>query len=204
MKIGIRKHVGKTPSSCAGFSVIEVLIVVIVISIVVVLALPQIMSSRRLLAFASVQRELTTYLREARQIAMSERKPITFQFNDTSKTITLYGGSLGPVGTAQNRILDLKGLGIEGPDIVYGRPPGATVAALGDGTNMTGLTSNAVEITFEGDGSVLDGSDNPQNNALFFYHAMYPQETAFGLSILGAGGRVKVWDYSAGLNAYVE
>ncbi len=188
----------------AGVSIPELMIVLIIFAIIVVLALPQVISSRRLFMFSAVQREITTHLSESRQLAMSERKPITFQYNNTNKRIAVYGGSLGPVGDTKNRVLELSGMGLSPDSIVYGRPSGASVAALADGSNITNLTSNIVEIKFESDGSVLDGSDNPVNNALFFYNATYPAETAFAISVLGSGGRVKVWDYSAGVNAYVE
>ena len=182
----------------------ELVIVFLVIAILVVLALPQIITSRRLFMFSAVQREAATYLRESRQLAMSERKDITFRYDDSIKRITIYGGSLGPAGDSKNRCLDIAGMGVAPDDIVYGRPSGASVAALGDGTNLTALSSGLIEIKFQPDGSVLDVSDNPENNAIFLYHAAHPADTAFALSILGSGGRVKVWRYSPGVNAYVE
>lgn len=188
----------------SGITIPELMIVLIVVAIVIVLALPQIISSRRLFRFSAVQREMTTYLREARQLAMSERKQVTFRYDHANRRIIVFGGTLGAAGDAKNRRLDLSGMGVAPDNIIYGRPSGASVAALGDGTNITSLTSNLVDIEFEPDGSVLDGSDNPENNALFIYHSMYPADTAFALSILGSGGRVKVWNYSAGVNAYVE
>jgi hypothetical protein len=51
---------------------------------------------------------------------------------------------------------------------------------------------------------VLDAAGNPINKALFFYHSKNPLKTAFAVSVLGAGGRVKVWRYSQGVNKYVE
>ncbi len=191
-------------SDQSGMTIPELMIVLIIVAIVVVLALPQVISSRRLFMFSAVQREMTSYLTEARQLAMSERKPITFQYNNTNKRIVIFGGSLGAAGNTKNRVLELSGMGLSPDSIVYGRPSGASPAALGDGSNLTSLTSGVVEIKFESDGSVLDPSDNPENNALFFYHSLYPADTAFALSVLGSGGRVKVWDYSAGVNAYVE
>jgi len=191
-------------SGQAGISIPEIMIVFIILAIVVVLALPQMISSRRLFVFSGAQREITTYLREARQQAMSERKVITFRYDNVGKRIVVYGGTLGSAGDAKNRFLDLTGSGLSRDDMLYGRPVGVSAAALGDGTNMTTLTANQVEIAFQPDGSVLDGSDNPENHALFLYHRTHPAETAFALSILGSGGRVKVWRYSPGVNAYVE
>jgi len=188
----------------SGFSLPELVVVLLVASILLVLALPQIISSRRLFRFTGLQRQFATSLREARQEAMSQRKIITFRFDNTSKRIVIYGGQFGASGDAKNVIYELSGSGVEANDIKYGRPTGVPTAALSDTTNMTALTSNAVEITFQPDGSVLDSSNNPQNNAIFLYHDKYRLDTAFAVSILGAGGRVKVWRYSQGVNVYVE
>ncbi len=187
-----------------GFSIPELIVVLLVLSIIVVLALPQILSSRRLFRFSGLQRQFVTSLRETRQEAMSQRKPITFRYDNASKTAVTYGGSFGALGDVKNKIVQLSGSGVESDDVKYGRPTGVPTSALSDTTNLTSLSSNAVEMTFQLDGSVIDASNNPQNQALFFYHDKYRLETAFAVSVLGAGGRIKVWRYSQGVNAYVE
>ncbi len=187
-----------------GFSIPELIIVLLVAAIILVLALPQILSSRRLFRFSGMQRQVATSLREARQEAMSQRKPVTFRYDNTNKRIVTYGGSFGALGDPKNIAIELTGSGVEFDDVKYGRPTGVPASALSDTTNLTNLSSNAVEITFQVDGSVIDASNNPQNQALFFYHDKYRLDTAFAVSVLGAGGRVKVWRYSQGVNAYVE
>ncbi len=187
-----------------GFSLPELLVVLLVAAIILVLALPQILSSRRLFRFSGLQRQVATSLREARQEAMSQRKPITLRYDNANKRIITYGGSFGANGDPKNIVVELSGAGVDAIDVKYGRPPGATSSALSDTTNLSSLSSNAVDITFQADGSVIDAGNNPQNQALFFYHDKYRMETAFAVSILGAGGRIKVWRYSQGVNAYVE
>jgi prepilin-type N-terminal cleavage/methylation domain-containing protein len=187
-----------------GFSIPELIVVLLVGAIIIVLALPQILSSRRLFRFSGLQRQVATSLREARQEALSQRKPITFRYDNANKKIVTYGGSFGALGDAKNLSAELAGSGVEFNDVKYGRPPGIPTSALSDTTNLTNLSSNAVEVTFQADGSVIDASNNPQNQALFFYHDKYRLDTAFAISILGAGGRIKVWRYSQGVNAYVE
>lgn len=187
-----------------GFSLPELVVVLLVAAIILVLALPQIISSRRLFRFSGLQRQIATSLREARQEAMSQRKPVTFRYDNANKRIIIYGGDFGALGDSKNKIQSLSGSGIEGADVKYGRPTGVSSTALGDTTNLTGLSSNAVDITFQLDGSVIDGSNNPQNFALFFYHDKNRLDTAFAISVLGAGGRIKVWRYSRGVNLYVE
>lgn len=187
-----------------GFSMPELLVVLLVIAILVVLALPQIISSRRLFRFSGLQRQISASLIEARQEAMSQRRPITLLYDDKDKQLVTYGGSFGVFGDASNKTIELSGAGVSLDEIKYGRPGGVPKSALGDTTNMTALAKKKVEITFQPDGSVLDASNNPQNNALFFYHSIYKKDGAFAVSVLGAGGRVKVWRYSKGVNAYVE
>lgn len=187
-----------------GFSLPELVVVLFVAAIILVVALPQILSSRRLFRFSGLQRQVATSLRESRQEAMSQRKPITFRYDNANKKAITYGGSFGALGDAKNIVVSLAGSGVESDDVKYGRPTGVPTSALSDTTNLTDLSSNAVEITFQADGSVIDASNNPQNRALFFYHDKYRLNTAFAVSVLGAGGRIKVWRYSQGVNSYVE
>jgi prepilin-type N-terminal cleavage/methylation domain-containing protein len=187
-----------------GFSLPELVVVLLVAAIILVLALPQIISSRRLFRFSGLQRQVSTSLREARQEAMSQRKPVTFRYDNSDKRIITYGGDFGALGDAKNVVVPIAGSGVEPDDVKYGRPTGVPTSALSDTTNLTNLSSNAVEITFQSDGSVIDASNNPQNQALFFYHDKYRLDTAFAVSVLGTGGRIKVWRYSQGVNSYVE
>ena len=195
-----KKLLGKN----AGFSLPELLIVLLVIAILVVLALPQIISSRRLVRFTGLQRQVSASLIEARQEAMSQRRPITFRYDDRNKRITIFGGSFGIFGDGNNRMVELSGSGLIPAEIRYGRPSGVSNSALGDTTNMTSLSQNKIDIVFQPDGSVIDASNNPQNQALFFYHSTYKKDAAFAVSVLGAGGRVKLWRFSKGANVYVE
>ena len=75
-----------------GFSLPELIVVLLVVAIILVLALPQVISSRRLFRFSGIQRQIATSLREARQEAMAQRKPVTFRFDNTSKYTVTYGG----------------------------------------------------------------------------------------------------------------
>lgn len=187
-----------------GIGLIEIVIVLLVLAIIVVIALPQIMSSRRLFRFSGLQRQVAATLRDTRQEAMSQRKAITFRYDDTNKRMIVYGGRFGDLGDAKNPVMQMSGEGLIPDEIVYGRPAGAPSAALGDSSNLTKLSGNTVEVEFQPDGSVVNKDDIPQNKALFFYNPKTPADTAFAVSILGAGGRAKVWRYSSGVNAYVE
>ncbi len=187
-----------------GFSLPELLIVLLVLAILVTLALPQVISSRRLFKFSAMQRQIESSLRDARQAAIGQRTPISFLYDDNTKQIKIYGGNYGNSGDPKNFVLNMAGMGLDAADIKYGRPSGVSTAPLGDGTNMTNLTSNAVVIIFQADGSVINSSNNPQNYTMFFYHSKHATDTAFAVSILGAGGRAKVWRLNKQTNEYVE
>ncbi len=201
--IGNRLKRGKTARQ-KGFSLPELVIVLLVLAILVTLALPQVISSRRLFRFSALQRQVASSLRDARQDAMGQRTPVTFQYINGTKEVRIHGGKYGAAGDAKNLVLQMSGSGLDPADIFYGRPSGVSTAALGDGTDLSNLTSGILEITFQPDGSVVDAGGNPQNSAMFFYHGKHAEETAFAVSILGAGGRAKVWRYSKQTNSYVE
>ena len=186
-----------------GFSIPELLIVLFIISIISVIALPQINAARRAFRFSGMQRQIAGFLTEARQQAMAQRKAITARYKDSEKEIVIYGGSFGTVNDSKNRIEQLYGSGIGKGEIIFGRPQGAA-NALNDGTKLEPLNSGMVEITFQPDGSVLDASGNPENKTLFFYHKKDAKQMAFAVSVLGAGGRIKLWRYSRSVNKYVE
>jgi len=187
-----------------GFSLPELAIVLLILAILAVLALPQLISSRRAFRFSTMQRQVAASLNEARQEAMAQRKAITFRYDNGNKKIIIHGGKYSALGDAKNQSVELSGSGLESVNIIYGRPSGATTSPLADTSNLTPIVSGAATITFYPDGSVLDAANNPQNNALFFYNKAQERDMAFAISVLGAGGRVKIWRYNKAINSYVE
>ena len=187
-----------------GFSLPELLIVLIIAAIIAVYAIPQIISSKRLISFSAMKQQVSTVIRETRQDAISQRKPISLRYDDSTKEIVISGGKYGIPGATTNRIIALSSGGMFDGDIIYGRPSGVAAAPLGDSTTETNLTAGVIDITFQGDGSVRDASDNPADNALYFYHNVLGKNSAFAVSILGSSGRVKIWTYSPSSGTYVE
>jgi prepilin-type N-terminal cleavage/methylation domain-containing protein len=187
-----------------GFSLPELLVVMIIIAIIGVIAIPQIIGARRAFRFSGMQRQVAATLTEARQQAMTQRRAITFQYKHSTRESVIYGGSFGAAGDSKNKIEQMSGGGVSRDEIVYGRPAGVSTEVLADATNLTNLEGGVTEVIFQPDGTVRDTAGNPINKALFFYHSKNPLKTAFAVSVLGAGGRVKVWRYSQGVNKYVE
>jgi len=215
MKAQVAKAHGWDSNS--GISMVEILAVVAVATILTAFALPQVISSRRMIRSASLPREIATQLRYARQQAMSQRQAFTFQYDDATKQITIIdhqatGATLlsasGYPNTA-NSITALTiplgvGAGLPASEISFGVPSGINVTSLGDTSTPTALASNKLTVTFQPDGTVVDSSGNYTNRTLFFYNNKIPNQTACAISILGSAGRIKIWRYTESANAYVE
>ena len=187
-----------------GFSLPELLVVLLILAILGTLALPQIISFQRTFRYSGMQRQIVAAIRNTRQEAMSQRTPVTFRFDKRSWQTVIYGGSFGNLGDQKNLVAEMSGTGLDAADLKYGIPGSVPQKALGDGTNLTELSRGALEITFQADGSVVDGSNNPADTAMYFFHRKYKKDTAFAVSILGAGGRVKLWRYNEQTKTYVE
>jgi len=200
-----------------GHSLIELLIVVALLGIVTSLALPQLLAQRRLSRSVSVTREIMTALRQTRQLAMSQRQAFTFQYNNATKQVSIidHNSNLGaPMlvdasypNTAGSQVFTTTPLVADpllSSEITYGIPSGLPAGALSDGISMTALTNAQINITFQPDGSVIDGAGNPVGRALYIYNNRAARETATAISVIGASGRVKVWRYDASANVYAE
>jgi len=220
------RHTGHDES---GHSLIELLIVLAIVTILSAIAIPQMVSQRRLLRSTAMPREIATQLRFARQLAMSNRQAYTFQYEDTSTKkeikvlgpVTVGGAALSSSApgcpttlpsTAVSTVgLDQGGLPIS--EISYGIPtsselpsgaPSIPTGALSDGVSKTALASNKICITFQPDGRVIDSTGTLVDRALYFYNNNAAQATASAISVLGSSGRVKMWRYTPNGNKYVE
>ena len=215
-----KKISSKGRHSTAGFSVIELVTVMTIAAILTAIAVPQMISQRRLTRSTAVTREIMTQMRYARQLAMSQsgatptgalrRVAFTFQYDDTAKQINIIGPiPAGPaslvVGTYPNipgsRVVATVSLtqgGIAATQIKSGIPTGLPAAPTTvDGVAGVDLAGGMLNITFQPEGQVVDAVNNPVDRALFIYNNQASQATASAVTVRGASGRVKIWRYNA-------
>jgi Tfp pilus assembly protein FimT len=196
---------------------IETLIVMALIGVLTALAVPQLISERRLTRSVGVTREILTQMRLARQLAMSQRQAFTLQYNNTTKQISIidHNSNLGAglfvdpayPNTAASATISTTPLaagGLDSSEITYGIPAGLPTVALGDGILITGLVNNQLNVTFQPDGSVIDAAGNPVGVAMFIYNNRAARGTASAISVMGASGRIKIWRYDLSANLYTE
>ena len=213
--------------SDSGRTLIETLIVVVIATLLASVALPQMISTRRLIRSTSLAREVATQLRYTRQQAMSQRQAFTFQYDNSNATIKIFDHNNVNNVTSSCNITGLAvlsatgypntactttvvtiplatGAGLPASEVSYGIPTGISSAALDDGNTMTALSGSVVNITFQSDGTVLDTAGNYAKPTLFFYNNLIPTQTASAISVLGAAGRIRVWRYSTSASKYAE
>jgi prepilin-type N-terminal cleavage/methylation domain-containing protein len=198
-----------------GFSLVEMIIVLLLLAILAAVAIPELIMSRKLWQFAGMKQQIVASLREARQLAISQNRRITLQYNDTTKTLRIFDdnsnitpppdGGVGPINDSRNKIVRLDINGVSPTDIVYGTPSGLLPLPLTlDDTAIFSCASagricagEIVNVTFNARGDAINQvNGNPANYAFFFYNNHIGAEAAFAISVLGPGGRVRVWAYN--------
>src|SRR5215813_3343490 len=211
----------------SGRSMIETLVVVAILALVTAMAVPQMISARRLLRSSALPTLVASQLRYARQQAMSQAQTFTFQYDNSTKTIKIFdhnnsnninaacnmtgqqvmaqGGFPNTACTTTVLTTPLAtGGSLPATEISYGIPAGISSTPLADGNSLTALSGSVVNITFLSNGTAIDAGGNFARPALFFYNNVVPNQTASAVSVLGGAGRIKVWRYSTSASKYVE
>ncbi len=134
------------PSS-RGFSLVELVIVTAVMGVLCAIAIPQMITQRRLFRTSAVSREITGQIRYARQMAMSTRSAYTFQYDHPNRRLRI----IGPIPRGAAALADAKYPNNTGSSVILAVPltqTGLSAAELNEGipTTLTGLPAGSPTI----------------------------------------------------------
>jgi Tfp pilus assembly protein FimT len=180
-----------------GFSTLELTFVIVTSLAVMAMSVIQMQPFLQQTQANSAQQELKESLRQARELAISQRRTMVVQFSGT-KTTTLYqvAEPSNVVSTTPYLTLVLPGAAqfmtysteIDTPDN-FGKPTSGGIDFGGNnGTPTAG-------VQFQSDGTFTDGNGNPINGTIFIGLPNIPS-SARAITILGNTGRIKVYQYT--------
>jgi prepilin-type N-terminal cleavage/methylation domain-containing protein len=179
----------------AGFTLVELAFSLAIICVVVVVVFEAYANAYPAFRATSSVQLLQSELRQAREVAIDQRRSVQVTFQGTSELVAVVQGINGASNTT---IYDyflpegLKYVVLSGvPDTPapdnFGNSYAVSYACPGNTLPCT--------ITFQSDGSVLDGSGGSTNGSIFIGITGQTQ-TARAVKILSATGRIRAWSYN--------
>lgn len=187
----------------AGFSMVEMLLVVAVTFIVAAIAVVQLQPSLQNFRANSAEDEVKSTLRQAREYAISQRRTVAVSFaadphGNAEINLNLYNVAAG-VQTLDNTPFLQVPLQ---PSVQFMLTP--TLPDTPDSFgNSSALCFNGAAyapgtiIEFQSDGTFTDATGTPINGSIFLGIPQYPI-TARAVTILGTTGRIKGWSGADG------
>jgi prepilin-type N-terminal cleavage/methylation domain-containing protein len=138
----------------AGFTLVEILVVVVILAIIAALAIPS-LNGQSSMEVASAARILAADLEYAQEYAVTSQIPVTVEFNKDANTYRLYNasGNLTHPITKSAYVVDYSGMrGFGGMDIVsasFGSLASVTYSELGTPTSNGDVTLKAGSKVFK-------------------------------------------------------
>lgn len=180
-----------------GFSTLELTFVIAASLALMAMSVIQMQPFLQQTQANSAQQQLKESLRQAREMAISQRRTMVVQFSGT-KTAKLYqvAEPSNVVSTTPYLTLVLPGAAqfmtltgeIDTPDN-FGKPASGGIEFGG----ASGTPTSGVE--FQSDGTFTDGNGNPINGTIFL-GLPNVLTSARAITILGNTGRIKVYRYT--------
>jgi hypothetical protein len=180
-----------------GFSTLELTFVIVISLVVMTMSVIEMEPFIQQTQADSAQQQLKESLREARELAISQRRTMVVRFTGT-KTTTLYqvAEPSNVVSTTPYLTLVLPGAAmfmtytgeIDTPD-AFGIPASGGIEFGGSSGTPT------VGVQFQSNGTFTDGNGNPINGTIFLGLPNIPA-SARAITILGNTGRIKVYQYT--------
>lgn len=196
-----------------GFSLIELLIVVVLLFIFAAISVPYIYNYRRAYRSEDQSLKVMDLMREASQLALNQRRTVRFELDLTDNVMLLVDERTGvagqliksiPLESTRELRIDVNPTGITAPN-PPNYPNGAFVTdTLGHLVGTNNISGHSVwAARFRSDGSVVNGANAPQTATLFCWP---PSSTGSAvtrrsvevraITIFGGSGAVRYWKYN--------
>lgn len=198
-----------------GFSLIELVIVVVIIGILSAISLPYIINYQRSYKSEDQSLKIMDLMREASQLALTRRRLIRFEIDRTANRILIIDGNgpgfaddseikAVPIETAAELRMDQNPTGVTRPN-----PPNYNNAVfvidnIGHLRNGTPVIGNSVwQIAFLRDGATVNATNNiPVSATLFVWAPLTAGNPAArnttevrAITMFGGSGAIRYWRY---------
>ncbi len=198
--------------SNSGFSVVEMLVVLVILGVLTAIALPQLYNSKRLFKSEDQSLKVMDLMREAGQLAITRRRTFRVEIDLTDNALLIIDEN----GTAADRLL--KKIPLERPNeirmdiiptgITKPNPPNYTDAAfatdaLGHLEGSTTVSGHSVWAgRFRSDGSVVNAANTPISVNFYVWPPVSNGSTTprnskevRAITIFGGSGAIRYWKY---------
>lgn len=199
----------------SGFSLLELIIVMIVILILSAMSLPYITNYTRLYKSEAQSLKIMDLMREASQLALTRRRLIRFEIDRTANQILIIDGNEpGPADDREIKAIPIEPAGeIRMDQIPTGvtrpNPPNYTDVAFVNDTvghlrGGTPVIGNLVwQIAFLSDGSVVNTANIPVSATLYVWAPITPgssnprnKKEVRAITMFGGSGAVRYWKHN--------
>lgn len=203
------------PARMRGFSLIEIIIVLLIIGVMSVISLPYIFNYTKLYKPEDQALKLMDFMREANQLALTKRRTMRFEIDITdNQALIIDTRSAGNADDIQIKTLALeKQSDVRVDQIPTGatkpNPPNYTDAAfVTDSTGHLVRTTTVnghqvLQMKFLSDGSVVNMTNNPVSLNLYLWTPLTPGNAApknikevRAVTIFSGSGAVKYWRHN--------
>ena len=203
----------------SGFSLIEVIIVLVIVSILTAISVPYIVNYKKLYKPEDQALKVMDLMREASQLALTKRRTFRLEIDLTDNNILLIDEDTRVVPAVHREI---KAIPLESvadvrmdriPDgITRPNPPNYNdVSTSSYVTDTTGHVRGSTTINghrvwalrFRSDGSVVNRTNSPISATLYFWTPLTPgnnnpkkKEEVRAVTIFGGSGAIRYWKHN--------